>query len=39
VSTNPLAERLGITPGSVSAMLKRLGELGLIEPIPIAAYG
>jgi DtxR family Mn-dependent transcriptional regulator len=34
VSTNPLAERLGITPGSVSAMLKRLGELGLIEHHP-----
>jgi DtxR family transcriptional regulator, Mn-dependent transcriptional regulator len=34
VSTNPLAERLGITPGSVSAMLKRLGELALIEHHP-----
>jgi DtxR family transcriptional regulator, Mn-dependent transcriptional regulator len=34
VSTNPLADRLGITPGSVSAMLKRLGELGLIEHHP-----
>ena len=34
VATNPLAERLGITPGSVSAMLKRLGELGLIEHHP-----
>jgi DtxR family transcriptional regulator, Mn-dependent transcriptional regulator len=34
VSTNALAERLGITPGSVSAMLKRLGELGLIEHHP-----
>jgi len=31
VSTNALAERLGITPGSVSAMLKRLDELGLIS--------
>jgi DtxR family transcriptional regulator, Mn-dependent transcriptional regulator len=31
VATNPLADRLGITPGSVSAMLKRLSELGLIE--------
>jgi DtxR family Mn-dependent transcriptional regulator len=29
VSTNALAERLGITPGSVSAMLKRLDELGV----------
>ncbi len=34
VATNPLAERLGLTPGSVSAMLKRLGELGLIEHLP-----
>jgi DtxR family Mn-dependent transcriptional regulator len=34
VATNPLAERLGITPGSVSAMLKRLGELELIEHHP-----
>ncbi len=34
VATNPLAERLGLTPGSVSAMLKRLGELGLTEHLP-----
>ena len=34
VATNPLAERLGLTPGSVSAMLKRLGELGLIAHHP-----
>ncbi|HEX4466344.1 MAG TPA: metal-dependent transcriptional regulator [Solirubrobacteraceae bacterium] len=34
VSTNALAERLGITAGSVSAMLKRLDELGLIDHIP-----
>lgn len=34
VSTNALAERLGITPGSVSAMLKRLGELGVITHVP-----
>src|SRR6202049_46286 len=34
VSTNALAERLGITPGSVSAMLKRLDELGLITHEP-----
>jgi DtxR family Mn-dependent transcriptional regulator len=34
VSTNALAERLGITPGSVSAMLKKLDELGLITRIP-----
>jgi DtxR family transcriptional regulator, Mn-dependent transcriptional regulator len=34
VSTNALAERLGITAGSVSAMLKRLGELGLTAHVP-----
>ena len=34
VSTNALAERLEITPGSVSAMLKKLGELGLIAHLP-----
>jgi DtxR family Mn-dependent transcriptional regulator len=30
VSTTVLAERLGVTPGSVSAMMKRLDELGLV---------
>src|SRR5271165_6321185 len=34
VSTNALAERLGITAGSVSAMLKKLDELGLITHFP-----
>jgi DtxR family Mn-dependent transcriptional regulator len=34
VSTKTLAERLDITPGSVSAMLKRLDELGLITHVP-----
>jgi DtxR family Mn-dependent transcriptional regulator len=34
VSTNALAERLQITPGSVSAMLKKLGEMGLIAHHP-----
>jgi len=34
VPTNAVAERLGITPGSVSAMLKRLDELGLITHVP-----
>src|SRR3984957_11744215 len=34
VSTNALAERLGITPGSVSAMLKRLDELGVTTHVP-----
>jgi DtxR family Mn-dependent transcriptional regulator len=34
VSTNALAERLGVTAGSVSAMLKKLDELGLITHVP-----
>lgn len=34
VSTNALAERLGITPGSVSAMLKKLDGEGLIARVP-----
>ena len=34
VATSALAERLGITPGSVSAMLRRLDELGLVEHVP-----
>ncbi len=31
VSTNELAERLGVTPGSVSAMLRKLSDVGLVE--------
>ena len=31
VSTNDLAERLGVTPGSVSGMVRKLTELGLVE--------
>jgi DtxR family Mn-dependent transcriptional regulator len=34
VSTNALADRLGITPGSVSAMLRKLDDLGLIKHVP-----
>ena len=34
VSTNALAQRLRITPGSVSAMLKRLDGEGLIARVP-----
>jgi DtxR family Mn-dependent transcriptional regulator len=34
VSTTALAERLGITAGSVSAMLKKLDELGLTTHVP-----
>jgi DtxR family Mn-dependent transcriptional regulator len=34
VTTNDLAERLGVTPGSVSGMLHKLAELGLVEHEP-----
>lgn len=34
VSTNALAERLGVTPGSASAMLKRLASRGLVDHEP-----
>jgi DtxR family Mn-dependent transcriptional regulator len=34
VSTNALAERLGVTPASVSAMVKKLSERGLAEHAP-----
>jgi DtxR family Mn-dependent transcriptional regulator len=31
VTTNDLAARLGVTPGSVSAMVRKLAELGILE--------
>jgi DtxR family transcriptional regulator, Mn-dependent transcriptional regulator len=34
VSTNELAERLDVTPGSVSAMVRKLAELGVVEHEP-----
>jgi len=34
VGTNALAERLGLTAGSVSAMLRKLAELGLLRLMP-----
>jgi DtxR family Mn-dependent transcriptional regulator len=34
VSTNALAERMGVAPGSASGMLKRLAEMGLAEHEP-----
>lgn len=34
VSTTDLAERLGVTAGSVSGMLRKLGELGLVQHEP-----
>jgi DtxR family Mn-dependent transcriptional regulator len=34
VSTNELAERLGVTAGSVSGMVRKLSELGLVEHEP-----
>ncbi len=33
VSTTALAERMGVTPASASAMVKRLGELGLVAHV------
>src|ERR1700726_362856 len=34
VTTNALADRLGVTAASASGMVKRLGELGLVEHRP-----
>jgi DtxR family transcriptional regulator, Mn-dependent transcriptional regulator len=34
VSTNALAERLGVTPASASNMAKKLDQLGLVEHVP-----
>jgi DtxR family Mn-dependent transcriptional regulator len=34
VSTNELAARLGVTPGSASGMLRKLAEVGLLEHEP-----
>lgn len=34
VGTSALADRLGVTPGTVTAMLKRMDEMGLIEHEP-----
>jgi DtxR family Mn-dependent transcriptional regulator len=34
VSTNAIAGRIGVTPASASGMVKRLGELGLVEHQP-----
>src|SRR5215212_3275347 len=34
VSNNSLAERLGVTAASASAMVKKLGGLGLVEHVP-----
>jgi DtxR family Mn-dependent transcriptional regulator len=34
VSTNELAERLSVTPGSVSAMVRKLSDVGLVEHEP-----
>jgi DtxR family transcriptional regulator, Mn-dependent transcriptional regulator len=33
-STNDLATRLGVKPGSVSAMIKKLDDAGLVERVP-----
>src|SRR5689334_9124533 len=34
VSTNAIAERLNVSAGSASGMLKKLGELGLVDDVP-----
>jgi DtxR family Mn-dependent transcriptional regulator len=34
VSTNALAERLGVTPASASSMVKKLSSLGLVSHVP-----
>src|SRR5271167_3392216 len=34
VSTNDLAERLGVTPASVSGMVRKLTEVGIVEHEP-----
>src|SRR3954449_6453628 len=34
VSTNALADRLDVTPGSVSAMIKKLDDAGLVSHTP-----
>ena len=34
VSTNELAERLGVSPASVSAMVRKLSEEGVVEHEP-----
>jgi DtxR family Mn-dependent transcriptional regulator len=34
VSTSELAERLGVTPGSASGMMKKLDSLGLVDHVP-----
>jgi DtxR family transcriptional regulator, Mn-dependent transcriptional regulator len=34
VGNNALAERLGVTPGSASGMVRRMGELGFVQHIP-----
>ena len=37
VSTTELAKRLGVTPGSVSAMVRKLSEEGLVDTSPTTA--
>jgi DtxR family Mn-dependent transcriptional regulator len=39
VSTTDLAERLGVTPASASAMVKKLAELGLADHVPYRGVG
>ena len=39
VSTNDLAERLGVTPASASSMVKKLAELGFADHVPYRGVG
>jgi DtxR family Mn-dependent transcriptional regulator len=39
VSTNDLAERLGVTPASASAMVKKMAEMGLAQHTPYRGVG
>ena len=39
VSTNDLAARLGVTPASVSGMVRKLTEVGIVEHEPITGCG
>src|SRR4051794_41861843 len=38
VTTNALADRLGITPASASNMVKKLDALGLVEHVPYKGF-
>jgi DtxR family Mn-dependent transcriptional regulator len=39
VSNGEVAQRLGVTPATATSMLKRLGELGLVDYVPYKGVG